>query len=180
MSKRLDEYTGEYFHEDALLTERIIRSYLLRTLDEETAELFESHYLMCDRCFDDLRAAELLILGLDRTAVRLRTVGDVAVLGFAPEGALIRRSAELAELSRMIIDRRETKVVIDLSSVRRIDSAGLGVLMECYSHVVAQRGALKVLKPSPDVQHALRVTKLDKLIESYADEDEALRAFRPA
>jgi anti-anti-sigma factor len=178
MSDQPEIQPGDFnFHADTIFTERVISRYLLRTLDEETAELFERHYFECDRCFEELRLAQCLMAGLDWNAIRRKTIGDVAVLGFAPERTLIRRAAELDELSRIVLDQKETKVLIDLSSVMRIDSAGLGVLMECYSHAVARRGALKLLRPSPNVRRALKVTRLDTLIESYLDESEALRAF---
>ena len=73
------------FHDDALVTEEMIGRYLRRSLDEGTTELFESHYLECDSCFNALRAAELLMAGLNRGVVKRKTVGDVAVLN------LIRR-----------------------------------------------------------------------------------------
>jgi anti-sigma B factor antagonist len=165
------------FHEDALVTEEIISRYLLRSLDEQTTELFESHYLECDLCFNDLRAAELLMSGLNRRAVKRKTIGDVAVFEVDARRSLGRRSPELLELSHMVMEQKEAKVLIDLSKVSRIDSAGLGVLMECYRHAIGKCGTLKLLNPSAEVQRALSVTKIDSVIETYFDENEALGAF---
>ena len=61
--------------------------------------------------------------------------------------------------------------------VSRIDSAGLGALMACYSHAVRNRGLLKLLNPSSEVQNLLRMTKIDSLLQSFSDERNALRSF---
>ena len=52
------------FHDDPIRREEVIRSYLRRTLDPATAEAFESHYLSCDDCFEELRVSGLLMVGL--------------------------------------------------------------------------------------------------------------------
>jgi len=166
------------FHHDALVTEELIGRYLRRSLDEGTTELFESHYLECDSCFNALRAAELLMAGLNRGVVKRKTVGDVAVLEFDSAHSLARQSTELQELSRMVMGQKESKVLVDLSKVSRIDSAGLGVLMECYRHAISKRGTLKLLNPTAEVRRALRISKIDSVIETYFDENEALGAFR--
>ena len=42
------------FHDDPTFREEVIRNYLRRTLDADAAEAFESHYLSCDECFEEL------------------------------------------------------------------------------------------------------------------------------
>jgi anti-anti-sigma factor len=64
-----------------------------------------------------------------------------------------------------------------MSKVSRIDSAGLGLLMQLYSHALRNRGILKVLKPSQQVQQVMHVAKVDSVVEAYEDEGLALRSF---
>jgi anti-sigma B factor antagonist len=75
------------------------------------------------------------------------------------------------------LEQKDTKVLIDLSRVSRIDSSGLGMLTQCYSHVIRNRGMFKLVNPSPQVKRALSITGIDSVIEAYADEREALHAF---
>jgi anti-anti-sigma factor len=165
------------FHDDPIATETIILKYLGRTLDAETTEAFESHYLECDQCFAELQASDFLITRLRRGRVDRRVVGDVAVfevdLADSPGGD----ENSFDELCRKVLEQKDTKVLIDLSRVSRIDSAGLGMLMQCYSHVIQNRGMLKVVHPNPQVLRLLSMTKIDSVIEAYVDESEALRAF---
>ena len=165
------------FHQDLLAREEIIRNYLLRRLDTNTTEAFESHYLSCDECFEELRASQLLVVGLGQSRLEVRRVGDVVVLGFTVPAQLIRQSEELQELLEGALQQKDTKVLIDLSRVSRIDSRGLGMLMACYAHAVRNQGILKLLKPSPEVQSLLRVTRMDSVLETHYNEDKALKSF---
>lgn len=167
----------EDFHQDSVYREELIRAYLLKQIDAETAEAFESHYLSCDDCFEELIASQQLMLGIGGRRVELRRVDDVLILQFAGPAQLIRQSVELEELKRAF-QQKDSKVLIDLGRVSKIDSAGLGLLMSCYSHAVRNQGMLKLLHPNTGVKTLLRLTKIDSLLEAYDDQNLALRSFR--
>jgi anti-sigma B factor antagonist len=168
------------FHDDPLALEDLIRKYLLKRLDATAQEEFESHYLACDDCFEQLRASELLISGLNDAGVDRQRLDDVLVFKFSRPAQLIRRSSEINVLLESVLEQKDTKVLIDLSRVSRIDSAGLGLLMSCYSHAVRNQGMLKLLNPSPQVQNLLRITHLDAVVEVHFDENKALESFKRA
>jgi anti-anti-sigma factor len=104
-------------------------------------------------------------------------VNDVTVLKFARGTELLAESLELTELSRAIRLENDTNVLIDLSRVSRIDSTGLGVLMNCYCHAVKNAGVLKLLKPDAPVRRVLSVTKIDSLLQTFEDETTAIESF---
>lgn len=165
------------FHEDPVLREELITSYLRRRLSADLAEQWESHYLACYDCFEELRATELLIRGLGEPIVERSQVNDVTVLRFAQSSQLLASSLELAELSNAIRVQNDTKVLIDLSRVSRIDSTGLGVLMNCYCHAVKNAGALKLLNADAPVRRVLSVTKIDSILQMFEDEESAIASF---
>jgi anti-sigma B factor antagonist len=167
------------FHDDLLFREEVIRDYLLRRLDAAATETFESHYLSCDQCFEELRASQALMAGLGQRKLELRRVEDVLLLKFAGPAQLTRQSFELAEFQRAF-QQKDTKVLIDLSQVTRIDSAGLGQLISCYSHAVKNRGMLKLLNPTAEVQRVLHLTRIDSVLEAYYDERKAFESFTSA
>ncbi len=166
-------------HEDPLVREEWIRDYLLKRLDAAAVEEFESHYLACDECFDELRATRLLMSGLAQSKVGRRRLQDIVVLEFSHPAQLVRQAQEMRQLLAGVMEQQEdTKVLIDLSRVSRIDSAGLGLLINCYSHAVRKHGMLKLLRPSAPVQNLLRLTRIDSVIEAYEDEAKALESFQ--
>ena len=166
------------FHDDPVIREEWIRNYLLRRLGPAGVEEFESHYLGCDECFAEMQATRLLIAGLGQSALGRRRLEDVVVLEFSQPTQLIRQAQELRQLLQGVLDQKDTKVLVDLSRVSRIDSAGLGMLINCYSHAVRNRGMLKLLKPSEPVKNLLRLTRIDSVIESFNDEAQAVQSFQ--
>lgn len=103
---------------------------------------------------------------------------DVTVIRFAESVQLTGASHELAELGRTVQGGGDTKVLIDLSRVSRIDSAGLGMLMNCYTHAVRNAGMLKLLHPNPQVQQVLAMTRIDTVVDTFHDEDAAITSFQ--
>jgi anti-sigma B factor antagonist len=175
------------FHEDPVLREEFITAYLRRRLSPDQIEQWERHYLECSHCFEEIRATELLMRGLGESGlpeasrpeamVESRRVNDVTVLRFSHKTQLLASSLELAELSNVIRIQNDTKVLIDLSRVSRIDSTGLGVLMNCYCHAVKNAGALKLLNADAPVRRVLSVTKIDSVLQMFEDEAAAIASF---
>jgi anti-sigma B factor antagonist len=170
------------FHEDPVLREEYIKAYLRRRLSSAQTQEWEQHYLECSECFEEIRATELLIRGLGEpdlpeAMVESRRINDVTVLRFSHKTQLLASSLELAELSNVIRIQNDTKVLIDLSRVSRIDSTGLGVLMNCYCHAVKNAGALKLLNADAPVRRVLSVTKIDSVLQMFEDEASAIASF---
>jgi anti-sigma B factor antagonist len=165
------------FHSDVVYREQLVTKYLYRRLSPDLVEALESHYLECRECYEEMRATELLIRGLAEPIIERRQVNDVTVLRFTETSQLLASSLELTELTKAIRVEKDTKVLIDLSKVSRIDSTGLGVLMNCYCHAVKNSGALKLLHPDASVKQVLNVTKIDSVLQTFEDETTAIRSF---
>jgi len=156
----------------------LILRYLERRMATAVAEEWEGHYLGCEECFEEIRATELLIRAIGMPVLESRRVEDVTVLRFAQVTQLLAASLELSELAKVVRTPNETKVLIDLSKVSRIDSSGLGVLMSCYCHAINNAGALKLLNPEPRVRQVLSVARVDSVLETFEDEAAAIHSFR--
>lgn len=158
--------------------EEVIAKYLSRSLEADAVEEFEAHYLGCDECFDEMRISERLAADLRASNLSWREAGGVSVLQFRANAELTHSAQELEELRKEVLEQSDSRVIIDLSRVTKIDSAGLGQLMSCYSHLVKNRGALKVLNPVPEVQKLLDMTGISTLIPSFQDETDAVQSFK--
>ncbi len=157
--------------------EQVIAKYLSRTLDADAVEEFEGHYLGCDECFDELRLSERMAAELRQSNLTWRRSGGVSVLQFRHSAELTHSADELAELRKEVLEQSDTRVIVDLSRVTRIDSAGLGQLMSCYSHLVRNQGSLKVVNVSPEVKKVMDMTGISSLIRAFNDEQEAVKSF---
>ena len=56
-------------------------------------------------------------------------------------------------------------VELDCSTIRFIDSDGLGVLINLHRQLAAQSGGVRMLQPSPMVRHLLGLLHLDNVFE---------------
>ena len=158
--------------------EQVIARYISRSLDSEAVEEFEAHYLGCDECFEEMRVSERLTADLKSSNLAWKQKGGVSVLRFKANAELTHAAHELDQLRKEVLEQSDSRVIIDLSRVTRIDSAGLGQLMSCYSHLVKNRGALKVTNPAPEIRKLLDMTGLSTVIPTFHDEDEAVRSFQ--
>jgi anti-sigma B factor antagonist len=157
--------------------EEVIARYLARSLDSEAVEEFEGHYLGCDECFEELRISEELAAELRASNLSWQQSGGVSVLRFKQNAELTHSARELNDLRKEVLEQKDTKVIIDLRRVTRIDSAGLGQLMSCYSHLVRNQGALKMINAAPNVQRVLEMTGLSTLIPVFRSEEDAVSSF---
>ena len=71
-----------------------------------------------------------------------------------------------------------TRMVIDLTSVEYVDSAGLGMLMYAYGMLNEKQGALRVCGVADRVMSLLKMTKTDSFLPIDATCEESVAALR--
>jgi anti-anti-sigma factor len=157
--------------------EQVIARYLARSLDADAVEEFEGHYLGCDECFDELRVSERLAADLRASNLSWKQTDGVSILQFRVNAELTQSARELEQLRREVLEQSDSRVIIDLSRITKIDSAGLGQLMGCYSHLVRNAGAMKIVNARPEVRRILDMTGISMLLPNYSDEQDAVRSF---
>ena len=113
-----------------------------------------------------------------KLSLETRSRGDVVIVYC--EGRIVYRD-EAAALSKLFGELLEnsSKVVLDLSGVSTIDSAGIGELVLLHTWAQARNADLKYASPSPFVRDLLDFTRLDSFFEIHPSLDEALAAFQP-
>jgi len=69
------------------------------------------------------------------------------------------------------------KIVLDLSNVRFMDSAGIGEVVACLKRVREAGGDLKICGLNQRITDLFTLTKLIAIFDSYPDEKQAVAAF---
>lgn len=109
--------------------------------------------------------------------IQVRERDDVAIAelqGRLVSGVGDRQLRDL--LDSLLADERK-KIVLDLSSVSAIDSAGIGELVAGL-RVAQELGAgVKILQMSDRVKHVLHLGQILPLFEVFEDEDAAVASF---
>jgi anti-sigma B factor antagonist len=78
-----------------------------------------------------------------------------------------------------LVNKRATKLLLNLTAVTQIDSWSINAIAKTYGSLSRQGGSLKILCPSSRIRAVLRVVHLLDLIPTFEDEAEALASFRP-
>ena len=86
----------------------------------------------------------------------------------------------LKDKVQSLIHQGHKQLLIDLSGVSYVDSAGLGELVQAYATTKNRGGALKLLNVTKRLRDLLVVTKLLTVFEAFDDEAAALASFGAA
>ncbi|BDI31858.1 anti-sigma F factor antagonist [Capsulimonas corticalis] len=76
-----------------------------------------------------------------------------------------------------LIKATDPAILVDLTALEYLDSAGLGVLVAALKQVTDRDGQFGVISPSPIVARVLQVTGLFKLFTIFSDPAEAQASF---
>ena len=112
-----------------------------------------------------------------KLSLETRNRGDVIVVHC--QGRIVYRDEAVA-LSRLVgeILKRGTKLVLELSGVSSMDSAGIGELALLQTWAQERQAELKCAGPNSLVRALLDLTNLDSVMDVHPTLDSALEAFR--
>lgn len=97
---------------------------------------------------------------------------DVAVLSVAGDLDMLT-APQLTESLHQVLDRRPRTVVVDLSKVDFLGSAGLAVLVTAHERAES-RDSLRIVASARETQRAFSMTGLDELLDLYPTCEAAL------
>ncbi len=112
-----------------------------------------------------------------KLSLETRNCGDVIIVHC--QGRIVYRD-EAAALSRVVGEalQEARKLVLDLSGVSSMDSAGIGELALLQTWAQRKNVNLKCAGPNPLVRTLLDLTNLDSVLEVHPSLDAALASFR--
>ncbi len=107
---------------------------------------------------------------------RIAEVGDVGIVRVTSE---VLDASNVKQFKQEIqpFTARHSKMVLDLSAVTFLDSAGLGALLSCLRQVSSQGGDLKICSATKPVRALLQLVRMHKIVDILNTHEEAVRAF---
>ena len=87
---------------------------------------------------------------------------------------------ECARLEREVdamIAARDTRVIFDMAGVTHADSAAIGSIVRCLAKLKNAGGGLRIAAAQSMVDHSLKLTKVDKVIEIFSTVEQAAQGF---
>lgn len=97
-----------------------------------------------------------------------------------PEGKIMGgdETSTLCDTLRRLMNEGIMKIVMDFGEVTWINSAGIGVIMGCFTTLRRMGGNMKFASPSDKVKYYLQITKLNTVFEIFDTSERAVDSFR--
>lgn len=74
------------------------------------------------------------------------------------------------------IEQGYTHFIVDMEELEYIDSAGIYVLLQCYTRIKEKKGHLKLIKLNKNISEVLGAIGVTKILSVYKTMEEALNA----
>jgi anti-sigma B factor antagonist len=105
---------------------------------------------------------------------------DITVASLTGQLNLGNRLAEFEHNIKQRIQEGTRKMILDLTGLTYIDSAGLGMVATCAGIMFKAAGKLVVVSPGGRITQMFEITRLNRVIDLYPDFNAACAALTPA
>lgn len=122
-----------------------------------------------DACCSDLRCEEE-----GRMQIEERTIGDIVILSLSGDVVLGEASTSLATRVRHVLGQSRRRIVLDLTHVRYVDSAGLGDIVAAFAAAKNRGGWLRLVGVTRRLSDLLVLTKLLTVFDCFDTLNEAI------
>lgn len=106
-----------------------------------------------------------------------RDVNGITVLDIEGRIVLGEESNSFRERVKGLLAAGKRKIVLNMSNVSYIDSAGLGTLVATFHSARSQGATLKLANLGSKFREVLQVTKLMTVFDTYDNEAAAVQSF---
>ncbi len=108
--------------------------------------------------------------------LRKEMSGDVAVIA-VPGDHLDASVTDDFKRDILPLVEGEKKVLLDMSGLRFVDSAGIGAVLSCLRRLSASEGDLKLCGVSKTVRSSFEIARMHRIIDIFDTCDEGMTAF---
>jgi anti-sigma B factor antagonist len=107
-----------------------------------------------------------------------RDVGDVTVLELKGKVTIGSGDVQLRDSIDETLGSGNTKILVDLGGVSKMDSSGLGELVSAHTAVTEKGGRIALANLPSKLYDVLGATRIISVIDVFDDVDEGLASFR--
>ena len=109
--------------------------------------------------------------------INQRQEGGVTVIELSGKITIGVGDVAVRDAVQTAVASGSTKILLDMSGVSTIDSAGVGELVSSYTSVTNRGGALKLVSLPSKVSDILQITQLITVFEVHDTVAEAVESF---
>ena len=106
-----------------------------------------------------------------------KTIENVVIIDVDGKILLGEGDIEIKEIVDNLLAQGERKILLNMTKVPHIDSAGLGEMIRCFTTIRKNDGHFKLLSPNQRIKDLLHITKLLNVFDCYDSESAAIESF---
>jgi len=106
-----------------------------------------------------------------------RQIGEITILDISGGITLGEGILLLREIMVDLLAKGNKHILLNLTEVVHVDSAGIGELVRSHTSVRKQGGHIKLVNPNQKVRDLLRMTMLSAVFDVQEDETAAIKSF---
>ena len=103
---------------------------------------------------------------------------DSVAVATVPVDELDASNAEEFKRDMAPVLQTNTRLVLDLSRLRFVDSSGLGAMLSCLRQLSAKSGDLKLCGMSKQVRGLFELVRMHRIFDICGTKEEAVHAFK--
>ncbi|GAC1637245.1 MAG: STAS domain-containing protein [Candidatus Acidiferrum sp.] len=109
--------------------------------------------------------------------VTIQEMDGVSLVGLNGRIVLGEESGVLRETVKNLVSAGKKKIVLDMSNVSYIDSAGLGILVAVYISAKTQASSIRLCALGNKFREVLQLTRLLTIFDVYDTPEAAIQSF---
>jgi len=115
--------------------------------------------------------------GAGALQICIRKRGDVTIVDIHGR-ATLEHSSSLDKLLQELVANGVRKLLLNLKSLRQVDSSGISIIMGAFVSVKSKGGDLRLLRPTGRVLEVFKLLRLLEIIPCHECESQALDSFQ--
>jgi anti-sigma B factor antagonist len=112
-----------------------------------------------------------------RMQAATRELGEITIVDIKGRITIGEGNVMLREIMVGLLEKGKKHVLLNMTDVTHLDSAGIGELVRSHTSVRKQGGQLKLASVSKKVQELLQKTMLLAVFDVHQDETSAVKSF---
>jgi anti-sigma B factor antagonist len=103
-------------------------------------------------------------------------IGDVTVAQVCEESLSAKNVKDFESLISDLL-KPDAKIVLDMSSLKFVDSAGIGAILSCVKNKNLSKNGLRLCSVTTQVRNLFELVRVHRLLQVFNTLDEAVRSF---
>lgn len=103
--------------------------------------------------------------------------GNTKILELAGKITIGEGDVQLRKLVDDVLDGGSRRIIMDLGSIKYIDSSGIGELVSCHTTIKNRGGELRLARLNNKIYSLLQLTALVTVFSIYDSVEDALQGF---